>query len=602
MTALEILHSVFGYSQFRLQQQEIIDTIVAGNDALVLMPTGGGKSLCYQIPAMVRPGTGIVISPLIALMEDQVSSLLQAGVRAAFLNSTQDNASIWRIERALLNGEIDLLYIAPERLMMPRMLSLLEKTTISLFAIDEAHCVSQWGHDFRPEYLQLSILHERFPSVPRIALTATADDATRKDIIERLQLQRADLFISSFDRPNIFYAVMPKQQGRDQLLRFLDGSHKNDAGIVYCMSRKKVEATAEWLNEKGWKAVPYHAGLAAAVRQQNQRRFLREEGIVVVATIAFGMGINKPNVRFVAHLDLPKSLEAYYQETGRAGRDGLPASAWMAYGMQDVIMVRQMLESSEADDARKRVERRKLEALLGYCEVVSCRRQVLLGYFGDKLEEPCGHCDNCIGATETWDGTEAANMALSCVYRTGQRFGAKHVIGVLLGETTERIMNLGHDKLSTYGIGKSLDATQWRSVFRQLIAHGFLCSDSEGFGSLKLTSACRPLLRGEQQIQLRRDKKLSKKKPESAKPRSEAIHPKDEGLWNALRQCRRELAEKQGVPPYVIFHDATLLQMVEQRPANTDDLSNISGIGARKLELYGKDFLIVIERFRASVA
>lgn len=602
MTALEILRTVFGYSQFRLQQQEIIDTILGGNDALVLMPTGGGKSLCYQIPAMVRPGTGIVISPLIALMEDQVTSLLQAGVRAAFLNSTLDNAAVWRVERAVLNGEIDLLYIAPERLMMPRMLSLLEQATISLFAIDEAHCVSQWGHDFRPEYLQLSVLHQRFPSVPRIALTATADDATRKDIIERLQLQRADLFISGFDRPNIFYAVMPKQQGRDQLLRFIDASHKHDAGIVYCMSRKKVEATAQWLSEKGWKALPYHAGLNAVVRQQNQQRFLREEGIIIVATIAFGMGINKPNVRFVAHLDLPKSLEAYYQETGRAGRDGLPASAWMAYGMQDVIMVRQMLESSEADDARKRVERRKLEALLGYCEVVSCRRQVLLGYFGDKLEEPCGHCDNCVTATETWDGTEAAKMALSCVYRTGQRYGVKHVISVLLGEANERVTNLGHDKLSTYGIGKSLDATQWRSVFRQLIARGLLSSDSEGFGSLKLTAECRPILRGEQPIQLRRDKKLSKKKPVTQKSSSEIIHPKDEGLWSALRQCRRKLAEQQGVPPYVIFHDSTLLQMVEQRPANTDEMSNISGVGVRKLELYGKDFLAVIEEYRASVA
>ena len=591
--SLNILRTVFGYENFRSQQQAIIEQVINDGDALVLMPTGGGKSLCFQIPALVRSGTGIVISPLIALMQDQVNALRQSGVRAAFLNSSLELSESRKVEQQLIEGQLDLLYVAPERLMTSRTLDLLNRSPLALFAIDEAHCVSQWGHDFRPEYLQLSVLHERFPSVPRIALTATADERTQNEIIQRLSLQQARIFVSSYDRPNIVYHIHQKQNALVQLQTFIDRTHRGNAGIVYCLSRKKVEATAEWLTKKGWEALPYHAGLPTATRQRNQLRFLNEEGIIMVATIAFGMGIDKPNVRFVAHLDLPKSLEAYYQETGRAGRDGLPADAWMVYGLQDVVTLRQMLESSEADEARKRVERHKLEALLGFCEITTCRRQVLLSYFGESLLSPCGNCDTCLHPVETWDGTEAAQKALSCVHRTGQRFGVNYLIDVLTGKDNARIRQFGHHNLSTYGIGKELDQNQWKSVYRQLVANGFLSVDMESYGSLKLTEDCRPILRGEQRLLLRIDKK-----PEQKRTRKEnnarQLETQDNALWEALRQCRKNIAQDQGVPPYVIFHDATLMAMMETLPQTLEQLGQISGIGQRKLDQYGEEFLSVI--------
>jgi ATP-dependent DNA helicase RecQ len=597
--ARQFLRETFGYSDFRPTQGEIIEHLVAGNEALVLMPTGGGKSLCYQIPSLVREGAGVVISPLIALMQDQVDALRQAGVRAAFLNSTLDARTAREVEQALLAGELDLLYVAPERLMTERTLELLGRSRIALFAIDEAHCVSQWGHNFRPEYLKLSALHERFPDVPRVALTATADAPTRREIAERLGLTQARHFISGFDRPNIRYRVTQKHAGtRNELLRFIRDHHEGEAGIVYCLSRKKVDATAEWLEEKGLTALPYHAGLSQEIRQDHQSRFLREEGVVMVATIAFGMGIDKPNVRFVAHLDLPKSLEAYYQETGRAGRDGLPADAWMAYGLQDVIMLRQMLEASEAEEAHKRIERARLEAMLGYCELTTCRRQRLLDYFGEHLPEPCGNCDNCLEPPQTWDATVAAQKALSCVHRTGQRFGVNHVLDVLLGKDSERMRALGHDRLSTYGIGTELDAHQWRAVFRQLVAAGLLTVDAEGFGTLKLTEACRPVLRGERAVWLRKDAR-----PPRGGARRErvskrvSVGPVDgpaEALFDALRALRRSLADAQDIPAYMIFSDATLREMVAVQPRTLDELAEVSGVGQRKLAQYGEDFLSVI--------
>ena len=590
---LHLLHTTFGYERFRGLQAEIIDQVLAGGDALVLMPTGGGKSLCYQIPAMLRPGTGVVISPLIALMQDQVSALLQLGVKAAFLNSSLDAESQREVERRFLVGELDLLYVAPERLLTERFLALLDKAGVSLFAIDEAHCVSQWGHDFRADYWQLSLLHQRFPKVPRIALTATADARTRLEIVERLGLQEARIFCGGFDRPNIRYAVGLKHNPRQQLLDFIRREHAGDAGIVYCLSRKKVEETADWLCSKGLQALPYHAGLPAQMRQENQRRFLLDEGVIVVATIAFGMGIDKPNVRFVAHLDLPKSLEAYYQETGRAGRDGLPANAWMVYGLQDVITLRSMVEASEADEARKRVERHKLDAMLGYCELTSCRRQTLLNYFGDRLDRPCGNCDNCLEPVQTWDATEAARKALSCVYRTGQRFGARHVIDVLLGKASDKARGFGHDRLSTFGIGKDLSEKQWLSVFRQLVTQGFLAVDWEAHGALRLSESCRPILRGEQSLCLRRDAETKTVR----EPRSSAVRfaaPADEELFQALRALRRRLADEQDVPPYIILLDSALMEMVQRRPRSRIELSRIAGIGERKLELYGDRFLSVI--------
>lgn len=595
--ARDVLQRVFGFPDFRGEQAAVIAHLLTGRDALVLMPTGGGKSLCYQIPSLLRKGVGVVISPLIALMQDQVGALTQTGVRAAFLNSTQTLEEAREVERDLLAGQLDLLYLAPERLAHPRLQSLLEQVPLALFAIDEAHCVSQWGHDFRPEYLQLSVLQERFPAVPRVALTATADQRTREEIVTRLGLERAERFIGGFDRPNIRYRITQKQNAREQLLAFLESEHKGDAGIVYCLSRKKVEDTAEWLQRKGWPALPYHAGLPAELREHNQRRFVSEEGVVMVATIAFGMGIDKPNVRFVAHLDLPKSIEAYYQETGRAGRDGLPANAWLAYGLQDVITLRQMLDGSEAAEAHKRVERHKLEAMLGLCELTSCRRQALLAYFGEELTERCGNCDTCLEPVETWDGTEAARKAMSCVYRTGQRFGVNHLIDVLRGRATEKVTGAQHDKLSVFGIGADHEARQWRSVFRQLVARGLLSVDVEGFGGLRLTEACRPILRGEASVQFRQDRTARS----TQRPMVERFADADsERLWIQLRTRRRRLAEEQGVPPYIIFHDSTLMAMVEERPRTLAEFASLPGVGTHKLELYGEDFLAALKEHELS--
>ena len=593
----QVLHEVFGYESFRPLQGDIIREVSEGRDALVLMPTGGGKSLCYQVPALVRSGTAIVISPLIALMQDQVAALKELGVRAAFLNSTMDFEQARATEYALMTGELDLLYCAPERLIQPGTIELLHDASISLFAIDEAHCVSQWGHDFRSDYLQLSMLAEQFPGVPRIALTATADERTRKEIAERLSLTEARHFVSGFDRPNIQYRIAPKINANKQLLDFIKAEHEGDCGIVYCLSRNKVDATAKTLAQKGYTALPYHAGLSSEQRAHHQERFLREDGVIIVATIAFGMGIDKPDVRFVAHLDLPKSLEAYYQETGRAGRDGKPSTAWMVYGLQDVIKLRQMLESSQGNDHFKRVERQKLDAMLGLCEVTSCRRQVLLRYFGDELEQPCGNCDTCLNPPDTWDGTVAVQKALSCVFRTGQRFGVTYLIDVLRGSENERILQSGHHQVSTYGIGTELSANEWKSVYRQLVANGYLRADPEGYGALQLTEQCRPLLKGRQTIELRKDPEVKKTTGRanggrSGSPVSEQIT--DKAGWEALRACRKELADKQGVPPYVIFHDTTLFGMLERKPRTLDELAEVSGVGAAKLEKYGEIFLQTI--------
>ena len=592
----QVLHSIFGYETFRDQQQTIIEQLISGQDVLVLMPTGGGKSLCYQIPAIICNGVGIVISPLIALMQDQVNALHQLGVKAAFLNSTLSYQEVHKTEQQLLNNELDLLYIAPERLISARTSALFERLKIALFAIDEAHCVSQWGHDFRADYLKLSLLHERFPDVPRIALTATADERTRKEIIQRLNLGAAKHFISGFDRPNIRYRIVQKQSAREQLLNFIQNEHAGDVGIVYCLSRKKVDATAEWLNNKGIAALPYHAGMDSSQRHHNQHRFLMEEGLIIVATIAFGMGIDKPNVRFVAHLDLPKSIEAYYQETGRAGRDGLPANAWMVYGLQDVVKLRQMLEGSNADETHKRVELHKLDAMLGLCEQVNCRRQALLAYFGDHLEQPCGNCDTCLEPVETWDGTLAAQQALSCIHRTGQRFGVNYLLDVLLGKATERVKSFGHDQISTFALGKDLDEFQWRSVFRQLVARRLAIVDLEGYGGLQLSEQCRPVLRGEQQVMLRKDIKIQKLKRSQNKNSFAKI--KNNKFWEALRSKRKEIADAQDVPSFVIFHDATLMAMMEEMPTNQQQFAQLSGVGERKLELYTDDFLEVINEYK----
>ena len=599
----QVLHDVFGYSSFRGEQQAIVDHITAGGDALVLMPTGGGKSLCYQLPALLREGVGIVVSPLIALMQDQVDALKQLGVRAAFLNSSQDAEEAREITAQLMRGHLQIVYVAPERLLMSGFLTLLEEIEegagIALFAIDEAHCVSQWGHDFRPEYRKLTVLHERFPHVPRIALTATADAPTRAEIIERLKLEEARQFVSSFDRPNIRYRVTQKANARQQLESFLEREHANDAGIIYCLSRRKVEETAEWLKSRGWDALPYHAGLDANVRNQNQRRFLREEGVIMVATVAFGMGIDKPNVRFVAHLDLPKSMEGYYQETGRAGRDGLPANAWMTYGLGDVVSMRKMLDSGDAPEERKQVERQKLDALLGFCESTSCRHQTLLRYFGEEHPGQCEQCDNCLEPVDTWDATQAAQMALSCVYRTGQRFGVVHLIDVLLGKATPKIEQFNHQQLSTFGIGKALSQQQWSSVYRQLVAGGYLESDIEAYGGLKLSESARPVLRSESEVWLRRDAEVVKQKISKAGRGANAKEiysaVSEDPLWYLLKAKRTELAREQGVPPYVIFHDSTLLEILNRRPSNIDEMSQISGVGQAKLDRYGDAFLQVLE-------
>ena len=590
-SALSILEHTFGYASFRGQQQDIVEALIEGSDALVIMPTGGGKSLCYQIPALAREGCGVVISPLIALMQDQVDALKAVGVRAGYLNSSLLPEQAYEMEQALLNGELKLLYIAPERLTQPRCLELLKRANIALFAIDEAHCVSQWGHDFRSDYLQLSLLHEQFPSVPRVALTATADERTRHEIASRLQLQQAQHFISGFDRPNIQYRIQLKDKPKKQLLDFLSKEQEGNSGVIYCLSRKKVESTAQWLSDEGYNALPYHAGLSAQLRQHHQQRFLREDNIIMVATIAFGMGIDKPDVRFVAHLDLPKSIEAYYQETGRAGRDGEPATALLLYGLEDVVKLSQMAATSEGDEQFKRLERQRLDAMLGLCEITSCRRQTLLRYFGEDNDQPCGNCDTCLQPPTTWDATEAVQKLLSCVYRTGQRFGAGHVIDVLRGSANERILQFKHDGLSTYGIGRDMSNNDWRAVVRQLVARGYLQVD-DAYGSLRLSEQCRPLLRGEDVIELR--KSIAKPETMNSRSRVTEIDEKDLPLWNALRACRKRLAEENGVPPYVIFHDATLREMVQQRPMTERTFLKLTGVGDSKLERFGDEFLDVI--------
>jgi ATP-dependent DNA helicase RecQ len=594
--ALDYLQNTFGYSEFRLQQGEIIQTLLDGDDAVVLMPTGGGKSLCYQIPSLCRKGTGIIISPLIALMHDQVIALRQLGINAAFLNSTLDAETSRQTESDLINGRLDMLYVAPERLNTSGFIQLLKQSKISLFAIDEAHCVSQWGHDFRPDYIQLSLLHEQFPDIPRIALTATADQATRKEIRQRLQLEHAREFISSFDRPNICYRITEAQSdARSALLRFIRNEHESDSGIVYCLSRKKVESTAQWLCEKGFTALPYHAGLPSNERQRNQQRFLNEDAIIIVATIAFGMGIDKPDVRFVAHLNLPKSMEAYYQETGRAGRDGQPADAYMAYGLQDVITLKQMMATSTATEQYKRAEHQKLETMLGFTEITGCRRQSLLEYFGENLDKACGNCDNCLSPAETWDATLAAQKALSCVHRTGQRFGVNYLVDVLNGKENDRIRRFGHDSLNVYGLGRELDARQWRTIYRQLISRNLLAVDPEGHGSLRLTDQCRPILRGEQSLLLRKESKRVKASHRGRKSFT-SDNAANNVLWESLRECRKKLADENGVPPFVIFHDATLSEMMERQPENHDQFLKLSGVGETKLEKYADAFLDVIRQ------
>ena len=591
---LTLLRTTFGHPAFRGAQAEIVNHLANGGDALVLMPTGGGKSLCYQLPALLRDGTALVVSPLIALMQDQVAALKQVGVRAAFLNSTLDGREANAVERALRNGELDLLYVAPERLMMPRMLDLLHESRIALFAIDEAHCVSQWGHDFRPEYLQLSVLHEQFPEVPRIALTATADPQTRDEIITRLKLEDARIFVSSFDRPNIRYTIVDKADARTQLLRFIKDDHAGDAGIVYCLSRKKVDETAAWLKTQGVRALPYHAGMDTAARAKHQARFQQDEGIVVVATIAFGMGIDKPDVRFVAHLDLPKSIEGYYQETGRAGRDGTPADAWMAYGLGDVVQQQRMIDMSDGGEVFKRVLRVKLDALLGLCESAGCRRVRLLDYFGEP-SNTCGNCDNCLEPPQTWNATEAARKALSCIYRTGQRFGAVHLIDVLRGKTTDCTTQWGHDKLTVFGIGADIDEATWRNVFRQLVALSYASPDHEAYGALQLTDASRSVLKGEVKVEMRRVAPARKDK--SAKVRRGAVinlPSADAALLDKLKSWRFVEAQSQSVPAFVIFHDSTLTGIAAANPKTLDDLAQISGIGAKKLERYGEAILALL--------
>lgn len=593
--ALSILKNTFGYDDFRGQQADIISQVIAGEDVLVLMPTGGGKSLCYQIPALVRQGVGVVISPLIALMQNQVDALAQLGLNARFLNSTLTSAQVVDIEQQLLKGHIDMLYIAPERLIQSRTLSLFSKLKISLFAIDEAHCVSQWGHDFRSDYLHLDLLAKQFPSVPRMALTATANEQTKQEIISRLQLEKAKKYVSGFDRPNIQYRISHKDNVKKQLLNFIKNCHENDSGIIYCLSRKRVESFADYLSQQGFTALPYHAGLSPDIRELHQKRFLREDNIIIVATIAFGMGIDKPDVRFVAHIDLPKSIEAYYQETGRAGRDGLPSTAWMIYGLQDVVFLKKMMQESQGDQQFKQAERNKLDAILGMCEVTSCRRKVLLNYFNEQASGHCGNCDNCLNPVETWDGAVAAQKALSTVYRSEQRFGVIHLIDILVGANTQKIKQFGHQNLSTFGIGKELDANTWRSVFRQLVVRGYLSVDVDNYGALKLCDSCRPLLNGQQGLELRKDVSqviaLGKTK---AKKQKVAIEEFDMPLWIKLKTCRKRLADENNVPAFVVFSDATLQEMLTRQPQNKQQMLAISGVGITKFERFGIHFLNVL--------
>ncbi|MBF0286108.1 MAG: DNA helicase RecQ [Magnetococcales bacterium] len=623
--ALAALRRHFGYDQFRGFQRQVIDHVTGGGDALVLMPTGGGKSLCYQIPSLLRPGVGVVISPLIALMQDQVGALRQNGLRAAFVNSTQSGRESWEVVQQARAGELDLLYMAPERILTDSSLALLSTLPVALFAIDEAHCVSQWGHDFRPDYMGLSALAERFPGVPRLALTATADAATREEIVQRLRLEKAQRFVAGFDRPNIRYRIIARDNPLQQLQTFLASEHPGDSGIVYRLSRAKVEETADWLVQQGWKALPYHAGLDAEIRRRHQERFLFEEGVIIVATIAFGMGIDKPDVRFVAHLDLPKSLEAYYQETGRAGRDGLPAHALLTYGAGDVGQLKRFIHASGAAEKIKRVELGKLQSLVQYCESLKCRRQTLLTYFGEEPPDFCGNCDACLTPGETWDGLVAAQKALSCVFRTGQRFGAGHLIDVLLGKPTEKVAQFGHDQISTFGIGGELTPAQWRSVFRQLTARGLLDVDVEGHQGLRLNEKSRPVLRGEQPIVFRRDAEGGRppRRRPSEEPRgvstpenapregtavfasparaaAAALSASSSGtrLWEALRAMRLELAKELGTPPFMIFHDATLRQIAEHRPATLEQLGEIHGIGVNKLKNYGQRVLRILADHR----
>lgn len=595
-SALGVLRDVFGYPAFRGEQAEIIGHVASGGDALVLMPTGGGKSLCYQIPALLRPGCAVVVSPLIALMQDQVDALTQLGVKAACLNSTLDWREAQAVEQAIFSGQLDLVYIAPERLLLDRTLAMLDALSeagkLALFAIDEAHCVSQWGHDFRPEYLQLSALHERYPKVPRIALTATADQATRNEILQRLGLGEARVFLSSFDRPNIRYTVVEKDNARKQLLTFLTG-RQGQAGIVYCLSRKKVEETAEWLSAQGYPALPYHAGLPAPERAANQRRFLREEGLIMCATIAFGMGIDKPDVRFVAHLDLPKSIEAYYQETGRAGRDGEPSEAWMAYGMQDVALQHARISESGAAEGQKILEAQRLTALLAYCEAPRCRRQVLLNYFGEE-RQPCGNCDVCDNPPELWDGTQAAQKALSAIFRTGMRFGVTHLTDILRGKATDKVKQWNHDQLPTFGVGSDLDDHAWKSVFRQLAAAGLVHVDMAEHGALQLTEAAREVLKGQRTVQLRRPVKRKSTPSRSSSAVASDLSPADEALFQLLRKWRADTAREQAVPAYVILHDKTLRELAEVRPVSHGLLAGITGMGSAKIEHYGAELLELI--------
>jgi ATP-dependent DNA helicase RecQ len=599
---LGVLHSVFGLPGFRGAQEEIVRHVTDGGNCLVLMPTGGGKSLCYQLPALLRPGCGIVVSPLIALMRDQVAGLLEAGVKAAVLNSTLSWDEANEVERRLLGGDLDLLYVAPERLVTPRCLAMLERARIALFAIDEAHCVAQWGHDFRPEYIGLSVLAERFPNVPRIALTATADDLTRQEIVERLKLEDAPSFVASFDRPNIKYEIVDKTSAPKQLQAFISERHQGEAGVVYCLSRAKVEDTATALNKAGILALPYHAGLDARVRETNQDRFINEDGVVIVATVAFGMGIDKPDVRFVCHLDLPKSIEAYYQETGRAGRDGKPSNAWMAYGLQDIVQQRRMIDESTGSETFKRVSIGKLDALVGLAETVDCRRARLLGYFGEEAifkegsGTRCGNCDNCLTPPKVWDGRVAAQKLLSAVYRTGQRFGAMQVIDVLTGRLTDKVTQFGHDKLSVFGIGADMNEKQWRAVMRQLVARGFLYADADAFNALKLTDTARSVLKGEIEVMLREEApghapRAKSRRGNLAGARADSSNP---DLLAVLRAWRSEVAKQRKVPAYVVLHDATLDGIVAAHPTTLSQLRDIPGIGDKKLEHYGPDILALV--------